>query len=211
MRNASGRGKWAGYLAVLALLAGNPAPAGAAPGGAAPAGEAPGAEGPGVPRITFAQNELWKILAELPSKACPDSSRGHKGEGRGQNLAFLHQGYLGFILAPDHGWSCGGIQFLDISNPRKPVSVRLKDDAETFPMRESHGIGFHSHGGRDYAVTQAEKGIIIWDWTDLQKPTQLKYLQLPGAVESDYDKGVWAVHWQAPYVFAAGGSTASTS
>lgn len=72
-------------------------------------------------------------------------------------------------------------------------------------LREAHGFGFHSHGGKDYAALQSIYGVHIWDFTDVTKPILVKDFRIPGVSASDYDYGAWWVNRQAPYIFVARG------
>ena len=156
-------------------------------------------QGPGLPTRTFSDNEEFRILSTIES---PD------GHG---NVAMVN-GYLMAIYSSDSGGEStnGGIEFWDISDPKRPVRAYRYDNDDTHGLREAHGFGFSSSyeidgESADLMVAQAVDGIQIWDLTDPADITLLSYLDLPGVSQGDYT-GAWWVFWQAPYVYVAGTS-----
>ena len=146
--------------------------------------------GPSLPNLSYSDKELFKPLYTFKEK------------GKGQNVVAMHKGYLFYVYGKDSGKSGGGFTFWDISNPRKPVRV-YKEDVKD--LRESHGMGFHSSDGKDYAALQGGNGVMVWDMTNVKSPRLVKYVKTPKTGFSDYDTGVWWVVWQAPYIYASGG------
>jgi DNA-binding beta-propeller fold protein YncE len=124
----------------------------------------------------------------------------------GHGHASLHNGYLVVILSVGDGVSRGGLAFYDISNPYAPRLVSRKEDKETEEITEAHGYGFSSSYPGDYVALQAERGIQIWDWSDVSRPVRLSYLVLPGVGKSDYALGAWWLSWQAPFIYVGGGA-----
>lgn len=155
--------------------------------------------GPGGPKRTFQPAELLQNCAYLDGgEADPDDHH---------NLVQMYDGYLVLPFAPEYGLS-GGLAFFDISDPCAPVRVGVGAAAY---MRETHSIGFASHGGR-WAVTnsltwepEVGGGIEFWDVRDPRAPVEGAVLNLPGHFYPDaYARPVLSVFWQAPYVYVAG-------
>ena len=156
-------------------------------------------QGPGLPTRTFSDNEEFKILSTIESR-----------DGHG-NVAMVN-GYLMAIYSSDSGGepTNGGIEFWDISDPKRPVRAYRYDNDDTHGLREAHGFAFSSSyeidgEPADLMVAQAVDGIQIWDLTDPADIDLLSYLDLPGISQGDYT-GDWWVFWQAPYVYVAGTS-----
>jgi hypothetical protein len=155
--------------------------------------------GPGGPKRTFTAAELGVNCAYLDGGAAdPDDHH---------NLVQMYDGYLVLPFAPEYGMS-GGLAFFDISDPCAPRQVGL--GAAQY-MRETHSIGFASHGGR-WAVTTSltwepvfAGGIEFWDVRDPTAPIEHTVFNLPGHFYPDaYARPVLSVFWQAPYVYVAG-------
>lgn len=149
------------------------------------------ADGPGIPNLTYPPNEVMTVIGQVGPQ---------NGSPRGHGTLSMHRGYLTVVFSLDSGKGTGGFAFYDISNPKMPVLVHSKDDAETQDIREAHGYGFFG----DYVVLQATKGIQFWDWSDVMNPKRVAYLELPGVAASDYLVGAWWTCWQAPYVYVGG-------
>jgi len=151
-------------------------------------------QGPGIPKIQFKKEELFKPLSTLKAPA-----------GLGHGWPILYKGYLVVPHIKDGGVN-GGWGFFDISNPRSPRMVFEKRDNETADVREqlSWGLATVGYGGKTIAAIAAWKGVQFWDWTQPEKMSRLSYLELPGVTESSYDRGVFSLFYQAPYVYAAG-------
>ncbi len=151
------------------------------------------ADGPGLPNLSYSSNEVFKSIYTFKSDV--------NGSARGHGTVQMVNGYLFVPFGVDSGHPGGGFSFYDMSNPRAPVKVSQTNVTE---LREPHGYGFsNSYPGR-YIVMQAINGIEFWDITNALAPSLLKYLTLPGIIESDYDNGNWWTFWQAPYVYVGG-------
>ncbi len=152
------------------------------------------ADGPGLPNLTYTSAELFKPLATIRSA---DSS----GNARGEGTVAMHDGWLFVPWGVDSGNPGGGFAFYNIANPRAPVRI---SNTSVSALREPHGFGFSNSYPGHYAVMQAVNGIQFWDFTNPASPQLLKYLTLPGIVQSDYAQGAWWAFWQAPYVYVGG-------
>ncbi|MDQ3037945.1 MAG: Ig-like domain-containing protein [Myxococcota bacterium] len=173
-------------------------PAAGAPG-PYPAPDAfPAPRGPGVPARTFEESELGTICAYLDAGEA-DVSDHH-------NLLVMYDGYLLMPFAPEFGR--GGLALYDISDPCAPELVGT-GLSET--IRESHSIGFSSHGGRWAVVNQMGRalsvgrgGIQFWDVADATAPEAVADLEVPGFLYPDaYARVTLSVFWQVPYVYVA--------
>jgi DNA-binding beta-propeller fold protein YncE len=151
------------------------------------------AAGPGLPNLTYSSAELFKPLTVIKSDV--------NGAARGQGTVQMVDGYLFVPFGVDSGHPGGGFSFYNISNPRAPVKV---SQTNVSALREPHGYGFSNSYAGHYAVMQAINGVQVWDFTNPLAPQLLKYLTLPGVVESDYALGAWWAFWQAPYVYVGG-------
>lgn len=149
------------------------------------------ADGPGLPNLTYDPAEVFTVIGHVGVE---------NGAPRAHGTASMTRGYLTVIFSQDSGKGDGGFAFYDISNPKAPVLVAARDDAETEDIREAHGFGFWG----DYVALQATKGIQIWDWSDVTNPMLVSYLHLPGVAASDYVSGAWWLSWQAPYIYVGG-------
>jgi len=149
------------------------------------------ADGPGLPNLTYPANEVNTVIGRIGADI---------GAPRGHGTLSMHRGYLTVVFSLDSGKGDGGFAFYDISNPRMPVLVNNKDDAETQDIREAHGYGFWG----DYVVLQSGSGVQFWDWSDVMNPKRVSTLNLPGVSASDYLVGAWWAFWQAPYVYVGG-------
>jgi hypothetical protein len=158
---------------------------------------AQGLMGPGVPKATFAQGELFKSLYDFHPVSIAD-----RNNKKGMNHVAMHKGYLFVIYGEDSGVPGGGISFYDISDPRAVKLVHAQDEND---LRESHGYGFHSRNGKDYAALQSGRGVQFWDFTDVRAPKKLIDYRVAGVEFSDYDHGNWWTTWQAPYVYISRG------
>lgn len=152
----------------------------------------PASIGPGIPKITYTADQLFKPIGNVRLRT-------------GNNIVYMHKGYLAIVFAGDHLAPSGGIAFVDIGDPKKPVVVSKKDDADTKEIVENHGWGMTRWQGRDYAAIQSQYGAEIWDWTDIQKPTLVKRVKCPGLGGGGYDNAPFSVFWMAPYIYVAGG------
>ncbi len=145
------------------------------------------ANGPGVPNLTYNQADVGKTLSLVKNR-----------EGHG--TVAMHRGYMVVIFSKDGGLGQGAISFLNISDPRNPKVVHIRDDSVTHEIREPHGWGMRG----DIACLQANYGLHFWDFSDVTNPRQLSYIRLPDIIISDYDKGMWWSTWQGGYVYGGG-------
>ncbi len=151
------------------------------------------AAGPGLGNLTYSTGELWRPISVL------DSPQGGHG-----NVAMVN-GYLMVISASDGAveTNAGGIEFWDVSNPRRPVLVVRHDNNDTHGLREAHGFSLSLDATRTILAAQAHEGIQFWNLSDPLRIALLRYMDLPGINQGDYS-GAWWVFWQAPYVYVAG-------
>lgn len=156
---------------------------------------APPASAQTLPNLAYQDDEVFSVLSVI---------NGDVGAPRGHGTMALHQGYLAVVFSRDSGAGDGGFAFIDVSDPRNPVEIYSRDDDVTEDIREAHGYGFVKVNGRTYVALQATKGLQIWDWTDVQNPTLVNYMDLPGIEKSDYDLGAWWTSWQWPYIYVGG-------
>jgi hypothetical protein len=158
----------------------------------------PPPHGPGVPARTFAPAEVGVVCAYLDAGEL-DVSDHH-------NLLVMYDGYLLMPFAPEFGR--GGLAFYDITDPCAPVIVGTGFSES---MRESHSIGFSSHGGRwavvnemSLALSVGRGGIEFWDVEDPTAPEAVAQLEVPGFLYPDaYARVTLSVFWQVPYVYVA--------
>ena len=141
------------------------------------------AVGPGLPNLTYDKSSVFKGLYTFHP-----ASKSDAGNAKGMNAVAMHKGYLFSINGEDSWQHGGGIAFYDISDPRNAKTIHTQDVND---LRESHGFGFHSHNGKDYAEIQSIYGVHIWDFTDVTKPALVKDFRIPGVSGSDYDTGAW--------------------
>ncbi|MCP5094721.1 MAG: hypothetical protein GY943_04130, partial [Chloroflexi bacterium] len=149
------------------------------------------------PNLTYDQSEVMTVITTIDKF---DSAPRNHGN------AAMHQGHLAIIFSGGGENIDGGFAFYDMTDPYNPVLVKQLDNEQTQDIREAHGYGFSHHNNGQYVALQAANGIQIWDWTDIQNPTRLSYLVLPGIEASDYALGAWWLFWQAPYIYVGGSS-----
>ena len=167
-----------------------------------------GADGPGIGQANFTSDEVFHPIAALNDNNGLPSDNGSAVMGVGHVAA--HRGY---VIAPiarnasaeNTSDAQNGIAVLDLSNPRAPRVVALKQDSSVSQVREAHGFGIASN---DIMVAQARKGILVFDVTD---PLNIQTLAEPSfdpnldnATIGSYDNSVWWTHLQYPYVYAGG-------
>lgn len=153
--------------------------------------------GPGGPAVAFTEDQLFQNCAFL--RVGPDDPSKHR------NLVTMYDGYLLMPWSPEFGIT-GGLTFFDISDPCAPEVV---GHGTTDLMRESHSIGFSHIGGRWAVVSHQERlvegGVLFWDISDVERPTVVGHLKVPGYLYPDaYARTVLSVFWQAPYVYVGG-------
>jgi hypothetical protein len=174
-------------------------PAAGAPG-PYPAPDAfPPARGPGLPAVTFEESAVGVNCAYLDG--------GDWDRTDHHNIGVMYEGYLLMPIAPEFGG--GGLAFFDLSEPCAPVLIGSGSSPH---MRESHSIGFSSHGGRWAVVDGMTRvlsvgggGVQFWDVSEPTAPEAVSNLDLPGFLYPDaYARVTLSVFWQVPYVYAAG-------
>ncbi|MGE3539856.1 MAG: Ig-like domain-containing protein, partial [Candidatus Tectimicrobiota bacterium] len=150
------------------------------------------AAGPGLGNLTYSPSELWQPISVL------DSPQGHG------NVAMVN-GYLMVVYASDGSVDAhaGGIEFWDVSHPRRPALVVRHANNDTHGLREAHGFSLSTDATRTMLAAQAHEGIQFWNLSDPLRIALLRYMHLPGISRGDYT-GAWWVFWQAPYAYVAG-------
>ena len=174
-------------------------PGAGAPGPYPEPGAFPAAHGPGLPSTTFEEAALGVNCAFLDG--------GDWDIADHHNLGVMFDGYLLMPIAPEFGR--GGLALFDLSTPCAP---RLVASGASTSMRETHSIGFSSHGGRWAVVdgmTRALRagggGVQFWDLADPTAPRAVANLDVPGFLYPDsYARLTLSVFWQVPYVYVAG-------
>jgi hypothetical protein len=124
----------------------------------------------------------------------------------GTNTAYLHDGYLVTVFAPDSGFGPGGLLIYDVSDPTEPalVSRVWEPEGRTRDFREAHAMGFSHRDGRKLAALHTGFGVHLWDLSDPAAPEQVGVVDLPGVVSGDYDLVAWQLAWQGRYLYVAG-------
>ena len=167
------------------------------------AGMAQAQQGPGLGNLTYSSGELFNPIYILNTRnGVPTDS---PGGTYGLNTAYIHNGYLLTLFAPDSGGGPGGWLVIDVSDPRKPniVNTHYNKNGDTSEFRESHSMGFYNNNGNKYAAIQSGRGIEIWDFTDSLKPSKVSKLAISGVDFGDYGSVAWQLFWQAPYLYVA--------
>jgi hypothetical protein len=191
---ASGRG---GSPAAAGTGGGIAGTGGSSGGGGSLGGRQPN-RGPGVPRVTFADAELFQVCATVDGG---DTDQDH------HNFVSMYDGYM--VMPWAHEAGGGGISFYDLSQPCAPrrIGVGLSDE-----MRESHTIAISNvAGGRwmftaQRTVNQPGGGIQVWDIADVTAPRPVAKLDLEGhSYPGSYDYVVLAIAPQGRYLYVAAG------
>lgn len=165
-------------ILVLGLAAADPAAAQSAPG-------------PGIGQRTYTDAELFKRLAPLPMSSPMDFG-----------ASTVHRGY--FVNTIDAVGKDAGLQAWDLSDPRSPVLVHRKLDAESRQLIEFHALSFVRRDGRFFfAGTEANDAIQIWEWTDIRSPRRISRLNVGSGKNGAYS-GIAMVVWQGNTIFCAG-------
>lgn len=159
----------------------------------------PAPAGPGLPARTFADGDVGVICAYLDA--------GEHDVSDHHNLAVMYDGWLLMPFAPEYGR--GGLAFFDLSDPCAPTMV---GSGFSPSMRETHSIGFSSHGGRwavvnamTLALSVGRGGVQLWDVSDTSAPEAVAVVEVPGFLYPDaYARVTLSVFWQVPYVYVAG-------
>jgi YVTN family beta-propeller protein len=153
-------------------------------------------QGPGLGNLSYAAAEQYTMISPIVTDTAP---LGHLSQVAMAN---------GYLVTPyiDGGGFNGNLAVWDVSNPRNAVRVKDYKQPAGTKLREAHAFGFTTgYGGKFYTFAQSNTGFQIWDWTDPMNITLVKDVVLPGAdpLKTNY-VGVWWLHLQAPYVYAAG-------
>lgn len=163
------------------------------------AGSACGQEmGPGVVAKSYQQDELYKSLSVIDS-----SKKGLRGHAAMQ----MFNGYLMGLEARDSGLGDGAIAFFDISDPTKPERVATYEDEDTSVLFEGHNYGFMTVDDRDIVFLNAQRGLQIWDWTDIKTPRKISDLNIPKLTKGAYANTIWWLAMQYPYIYLGGTNT----
>lgn len=168
-------------------------------------GAAPALRGGGGPAVSFAADQLFVACATLDGGAGVSEDDGEAWEdGDYHNLVMPYRGHLVLPWAAE--WGHGGLSFFDVSDPCAPALVGTTYDSS---MRETHAIGFvhlpedDPHAG-DWAVVNAQKGVLFWDIRDPAAPVAAGSLELPDVFWPDaYARVVLSVAWQYPWLYVA--------
>lgn len=164
---------------------------------------APSLRGGGGPAVAFEASELFVECATLDGGAGEVDGDAWE-DGDYHNLAMPYRGHLVLPWAAE--WGHGGLSFFDVSDPCAPVAVGTTYASQ---MRETHAIGFvHLPEGDpnagDWAVVNAQKGVLFWDVSDPAVPAVAGELELPDVFWPDaYARVVLSVAWQYPWLYVA--------
>ena len=155
-------------------------------------------KGPGISKITYKTEELYKPLGSL--KSSKKNSRGHAAMQ-------MFNGYLMGLEARDSGLGDGAIAFWDISDPKNPKRVATHADERTKILFEGHNYGFTELDGKEIVFMNAQKGLQIWDWSNIKEPQHISSLDIPGLTKGAYANTIWWLAMQYPYVYMGGTNT----
>lgn len=152
----------------------------------------------GVGGKEFSPEEVYKPIGRIES-----SKPGVRGHAAMQMI----NGYLAAVEARDSGLGDAALAFFDISDPENPSRVATHIDEQTKVLFEGHNYGFVEIDGRDLVFLNAQTGLQIWDWTDVNNPRFLSALKIPGLTKGAYANTVWWLAMQYPYVYLGGTNT----
>ena len=170
----------------------------------------PPVRGPGLGNVSFTEDELFAPVGWFnESTGVPERDDDFVVtliKPFGTNVAYMHNGYLLSLFAPDSGGGPGGLVFFDVSDPRNPVLVNRVYDPHgiTGSFREAHSIGFSNFDGRQHAAFHTGRGVEIWDLDNVHDPRPLSRLDLPGVNHGDYVNVAWQLFWQGDFLYVAG-------
>ncbi len=150
------------------------------------------ASGPGIEQRQYSEEELFTPLGRFASSK--PGYRGHASVG-------MFHGYLVGLEARDSGLGDGAIAFFDISDPANPKRVATHEDENTKILYEGHNYGYTTVEGKDIVCMVAQKGIQLWDWTDIQTPKHISSLDLAQLTKGAYVNTAWWTALQFPYVY----------
>jgi len=117
------------------------------------------ASGPGLQQSQYTEDQLFQPLGRFGSSK--PGYRGHASVG-------MFHGYLAGVESRDSGLGDGAIAFFDVSNPAEPKRVATHEDEHTKVLYEGHNYGYVTIEGKDIVCMVAQKGIQLWDWSDIQ-------------------------------------------
>jgi DNA-binding beta-propeller fold protein YncE len=173
---------------------------------------APVEAGPGLGNLSWSTEALFQPIGwvhtdngiPLPSPDHPITAI----KPYGTNSAYMHDGYLFTVFAPDSGFGPGGLLIYDVSDPRQPTLVsRVWEpelDGRTWDLREVHAMGFSHREGRKLVALHTRFGLHLWDLADVTAPERVGRLDLPGVFSGDYEGVAWQLAWQGTYLYVAG-------
>ena len=154
--------------------------------------------GPGVQQRRYKEKELYQTLSII--KTSKPGVRGHAALN-------MFNGYLGGVEALDNGKGDGAIAFFDISDPKDPKRIATHINEHTRDLFEGHNYGFIKINGRDIVFMIAQRGLQIWDWTDIYSIQHLCSLDLPRLKMGAYANTGWWLALQYPYVYIGATNT----
>ena len=116
-------------------------------------------------------------------------------------MAFMADGYLNVVWAPDNDQGEEGIDVWDVSDPRSPRLVRRWNNADTQGVPQQHGFGLWNRDGQIVLAVHLRAGMRFYDVTSIgTRLALLGEVALPSQDNSYF--GVRWVSAQAPYFFA---------
>lgn len=188
-------------------------------GCAAPPDELPEVEehapvelGPGLGNLGWSEAELFTPVGWIDnSNGMPAASPEYPVTATrpfGTNSAYMHDGYLVTVTAPDSGFGPGGLLVYDVSDPRAPLLVSRVWEPDptgrTWDFREAHAMAFSHRGARKLVALHTRFGAHLWDLADPLAPELVGRVDLPGVASGDYENVAWQLAWQGRYLYVAG-------
>ena len=159
--------------------------------------------GPGLGNLAYTDAEVFKPLSFLDDMPPPPA--GHHRPGLGVNVATILNGYFVTAFTPDGGWGPSGFDVYDVSDPRNILLVKRIYDptGTTREIREAHSLPAARIDGSVYLAVQSEKGVEIWDFTDVNDIHRESKLALPGVDTGDYTQVAWQTAWQGRFLYVS--------
>lgn len=154
--------------------------------------------GPGIVQKHYDSDQIYRIFSTIES-----SKKNRLGHASMQ----MFKGYLMGLEVRDGGRGDGAFAFWDVSNPHLPKRVVTYEDEYSHALFEGHNYGFLKHDSKDYVFLSAQKGLQIWDMTNVHKPTHVSSLDVPGLTSGAYANTVWWLAIQYPYIYLGGTNT----
>ena len=87
------------------------------------------------------------------------------GPHQGLHMAFMADGYLNVVWAPDNDQGEEGIDVWDVSDPRSPRLVRRWNNADTQGVPQQHGFGLWNRDGQIVLAVHLRAGMRFYDVT----------------------------------------------